>query len=108
MLAEIEEVGICYKEDLYTELVYINKDEKDSLLKIIMDETIELFKIADKEIKKSELDSLMFEGMTIQFYEEDELKRWSNRINLSKTILWLGCFFLINSISLYYIVDMYS
>lgn len=75
MLAEIEEVGICYKEDLYTELVYINKDEKDSLLKIIMDETIELFKIADKEIKKSELDSLMFEGMTIQFYEEDELKR---------------------------------
>ncbi|MER2173240.1 MAG: hypothetical protein ABS911_01080 [Carnobacterium sp.] len=70
MLDEIEEVGICYKEDLYTEFVYINKDEKDSLLKIIMDETIELFKIADKEIKKSELDSLMFEGMTIQFYEE--------------------------------------
>ena len=35
-----------------------------------MDETIEFFKIADKEIKKSELDSLMFEGMTIQFYEE--------------------------------------
>lgn len=75
MMGEIEEVGICYKEDLYTELVYINKNEKDLLLKIIMDETIEVFKITDKEIKKSELDSLMFEGMTIQFYEEDELKK---------------------------------
>ena len=75
ILDEIEEVGICYKEDLYTELVYINKNEKDSLLKIIMDETIEVLKIADKEIEKSELDSLMFEGMTIQFYKEDELKR---------------------------------
>lgn len=75
MMGEIEEVGICYKEDLYTELVYINKNEKDLLLKIIMDETIEVFKITDKEIKKSELDNLMFEGMTIQFYEEDELKR---------------------------------
>lgn len=75
MMGEIEEVGICYKEDLYTELVYINKNEKESLLKIIMDETIKVFKIADKEIEKSELDSLMFEGMTIQFYEEDELKR---------------------------------
>ncbi|MER2225945.1 MAG: hypothetical protein ABS916_02725 [Carnobacterium sp.] len=71
MMGEIEEVGICYKEDLYTELVYINKNEKDLLLKIIMDETIEVFKITDKEIKKSELDSLMFEGMTIQFYEEE-------------------------------------
>lgn len=69
---EREEVGICYKEDLYTELVYIDKEEKDSVLKIIMDETIDVFKIADKELKKSELDSLMFEGMTIQFYEEDE------------------------------------
>lgn len=75
MLNEVEEVGICYKEDLYTELMCINKNEKDSLLEIIMDETIEVFKIADKKIKKSELDSLMFEGMTIQFYEEDELKR---------------------------------
>ncbi|AEB30276.1 hypothetical protein CAR_c16180 [Carnobacterium sp. 17-4] len=74
MLDELEEVGICYKEDMYTELVYINKDEKNSLLKNIMDETIAVFKIADKEIKKSNLDSLMFEGMTIQFYEEDELK----------------------------------
>ena len=71
MMGEIEEVGICYKEDLYTELVYIKKNEKDLLLKIIMDETIEVFKITDKEIKKSELDSLMFEGMTIQFYEEE-------------------------------------
>ena len=72
---EREEIGICYKEDLYTELVYIDKEEKDSVLKIIMDETIDVFKIADKEIKKSELDSLMFEGMTIQIYKEDELKR---------------------------------
>lgn len=70
---EREEIGICYKEDLYTELVYIDKEEKDSVLKIIMDETIDVFKIADKEIKKSELDSLMFEGMTIQFYEQEEL-----------------------------------
>lgn len=70
---ETEEIGICYKEDLYTELVYIDKEEKDSVLKIIMDETIDVFKIADKEIKKSELDSLMFEGMTIQFYEQEEL-----------------------------------
>ncbi|SDQ15519.1 hypothetical protein LHA31_11150 [Carnobacterium viridans] len=69
---EREEIGICYKEDLYTELVYIDKEEKDSVLKIIMDETIDVFKIADKEIKKSELDSLMFEGMTIQFYEQEE------------------------------------
>lgn len=52
MLDEIEEVGICYKENLYTELVYINKDEKDSLLKIIMDKTIEVFKIAEKKNKK--------------------------------------------------------
>ena len=72
MLDEREDIGICYKEDLYTELVYIDKEEKDSVLKIIMDETIDVFKIADKEIKKSELDSLMFEGMTIQFYEQEE------------------------------------
>ena len=72
VLDETEEIGICYKEDLYTELVYIDKEEKDSVLKIIMDETIDVFKIADKEIKKSELDSLMFEGMTIQFYEQEE------------------------------------
>ena len=72
VLDEREEIGICYKEDLYTELVYIDKEEKDSVLKIIMDETIDVFKIADKGIKKSELDSLMFEGMTIQFYEQEE------------------------------------
>lgn len=66
----MEEVGIYYKEDFYTEFMYINKEEKDPLLEKIMDETIEVIKIADKEIKKNELSSLTFDGMAIQFYEE--------------------------------------
>ena len=52
ILDEMEEVGIYYKEDFYTEFMYINKEEKDPLLEKIMDETIEVIKIADKEIKK--------------------------------------------------------
>lgn len=65
---EMEEVGVVYKGNSYGELVYVTKEEVDSLQKIIMDEATEIFVMAGREFHKKELESLSFEGIAIQFY----------------------------------------
>lgn len=64
----MEEVGVIYKGNSYGELVYVTKEEVNSLQKIIMDETIEVFVMAGREFHKSELESLSFERIAIQFF----------------------------------------
>ena len=67
---DMEEVGVYYKGNSYAELVYLHKEEVQPLLEIVTNEAIEVFVMDGREFRKSELDSLSFDGISIQFYEE--------------------------------------
>lgn len=67
-MTEMEEVGVYYKGNSYAELVYLNKEEVQPLLEIVTNEALEIFMMAGREFRKSELDSVSFDGISIQLY----------------------------------------